>query len=301
MLVLSMIALVIGVAGPSPVSAAYPGANGKIVFTRANQVYSINAGGGGLVQLTTGNKNYWPRWSPNGKRIAYIRETNGRRDIWVMNANGSSKQQVTNLGNVTPPTWSPDGTKLAFGGGAIGDFAYLLTIKSTAPFGAPTTLQGYTDGVPANAEPMVIEGGAAWAPNGQNIFFYSSHYPSSPDHYILQFNVPSGALTAWVASGGSCCGPGSVTQPAVSANGSRVAYTYTDGAPKILVSSFPTFGSVAFTTQAQDEQLAFSPNDQRVALMNDANGTARIFTARANGTGRTFLTNGYQPDWQPLP
>jgi hypothetical protein len=35
--------------------------------------------------------------------------------------------------------------------------------------------------------------------------------------------------------------------------------------------------------------------------MNDANGTARIFIANPNGSGRRVLTNGYQPDWQPLP
>lgn len=50
-------------------SATYPGANGQIAFTRSNQVYTISPSRTGLVRLTSAAKNYWPRWSPNGRRI----------------------------------------------------------------------------------------------------------------------------------------------------------------------------------------------------------------------------------------
>jgi Tol biopolymer transport system component len=253
------------------------------------------------VKLTTGAKNYWPRWSPNGTRIAYIHElANGQRDIWVMNANGSNKQQVTNLGNVQAPAWSPDGTALAFGGGTPGQGTSLMRVNSTAPFGAPTLLLGWTNN-PAILEPVTVQGAAAWAPDGQNIFFYSSVFPDSPDHYILQYVLATSQLDEWIVSGGACCGPGKVSQPVVSANGTRFGYTYDVDSPKIFLSGFPTFGGITFATQAQDEQLAFSPNGSKVAFMNDANGTPRIFTANANGSGRKVLTAGYQPDWQAKP
>jgi Tol biopolymer transport system component len=72
--------------------AAYPGGDGKIAFVRANQIYVINADGTGLKQLTTGAKNYRPKWSPNGQRIAYIHEaTGGSKDIWVMSATGTNR------------------------------------------------------------------------------------------------------------------------------------------------------------------------------------------------------------------
>lgn len=305
-LIAALVTLLLGVVGviASPAGtagAAYPGGNGKLAFTRTNQVYTANANGTGIVKLTTSGKNYWPRWSPDGQRIAYINETSaGVKNIWVMNANGSNKQKVTSVGNVQPPTWSPDGATLAFGGGNVGGFPVLMTIKSTSPFGSPTTVQGDDGG---GLAPVVVQGGAAWAPDGHSIMFPSTQFPDSPDSYILEWNTTTREVTPWVASGGSCCGPGTVTQPAWSANGARTAFTYTvNGVPTVLVRTYPAFGTVTFATQSQDEQFAFSPNGQRVAFMNDANGTARIFTAAANGSGRTaVITNGYQPDWQPVP
>lgn len=301
--VLLTVLLGIGAAAVVPAGgagAAYPGGNGKLVFTRANQVYTVNANGTGVVKLTSSGKNYWPRWSPNGQRIAYINETAaGVRNIWVMNANGSSKQRVTTVGNAQPPTWSPDGATLAFGAGNVSGFPVLMTIRSTAPFGSPTTVLGDDGG---GLAPVVVQGGAAWAPDGHGIMFPSTQYPSSADSYILEWNTTTREVTPWVASGGACCGPGTVAQPAWSANGARTAFAYNvNGVPTVLVRTYPAFGTVTFATQAQDEHLAFSPNGQRVAFMNDANGTARIFTAAANGSGRTFVTNGYQPDWQPVP
>ena len=121
---------------------------------------------------------------------------------------------------------------------------------------------GWT-GDPDFLDPVVVEGGAAWAANGQNIFFYSSQYPDSADTYVLQYNLASqGGVGVGGRRGGSCCGAGSVTQPAVLANRTRIAYTYTTDAPRVYVSSFPNFGSVTFATQAQDEQLAFAQNNR---------------------------------------
>ena len=42
------------------------GPDGKIVFARSNQIYTIEPDGSGEVKLTSANKNYWPRWSPDG-------------------------------------------------------------------------------------------------------------------------------------------------------------------------------------------------------------------------------------------
>lgn len=54
-----------------------------------------------------------PRWSPNGRRIAY---THGRA-IWIMRADGSNKHRV--LDRAFLPSWSPDGRKLLVTRGAF--------------------------------------------------------------------------------------------------------------------------------------------------------------------------------------
>src|SRR5207253_7159902 len=52
-----------------------------------------------------------PRWSPDGKRIAYT--TGGQ--VWTMDADGSHRDQVTKIStDAGGPLWSPDGKWIAF-------------------------------------------------------------------------------------------------------------------------------------------------------------------------------------------
>jgi serine/threonine protein kinase/Tol biopolymer transport system component len=58
-----------------------------------------------------------PRWSPDGKRIAFMAAEPGKPfKIYLVSADGGSVQQVT-MGerNESDPTWSADGSSLAFG------------------------------------------------------------------------------------------------------------------------------------------------------------------------------------------
>jgi dipeptidyl aminopeptidase/acylaminoacyl peptidase len=76
------------------------------------QIYVIPVGGGSMKQLTNGASSATsPRWSPDGKKIAYA--TGGQ--IWVMENDGDKKEQVTKIStNAAAPVWSPDGKWLAF-------------------------------------------------------------------------------------------------------------------------------------------------------------------------------------------
>jgi Tol biopolymer transport system component len=60
-----------------------------------------------------------PRWSPDGKQIAFMGQYPGKpTSIFVMRADYGSPQQLTNTedGAAHDPTWSADGISLAFGG-----------------------------------------------------------------------------------------------------------------------------------------------------------------------------------------
>src|SRR5919197_1776337 len=89
--------------GASPGTAAFPGANGKIVFDRdvdptQRQVFSMNADGSGQVQLTNDPAiNYFASGSPDGRKIAFTRcPADSDCEIYVMNPDGSDQQDVTN-------------------------------------------------------------------------------------------------------------------------------------------------------------------------------------------------------------
>ncbi len=78
-----------------------------------NQIYLVAVGGGTVRQLTRGaSAASQPRWSPDGKRIAYV--TGGQ--IWTMKPDGSDTIKITEISSgAGGPIWSPDGRWIAFG------------------------------------------------------------------------------------------------------------------------------------------------------------------------------------------
>jgi len=83
-----------------------------LVFDLLGDIYTMPAAGG-QARLVSGGASWevQPRWSPDGKLIAFTSDRDGGDNIWVMEPDGSNRRQVTKETNrlVNSPAWTPDG------------------------------------------------------------------------------------------------------------------------------------------------------------------------------------------------
>src|SRR5262245_30865134 len=72
--------------------------------------------GGEAVQFTAGIKrDTTPRWSPDGSRIAFLSDRDGKSQLYVLPANGGEPRKITDLPDgAGTPVWSVDGAMITF-------------------------------------------------------------------------------------------------------------------------------------------------------------------------------------------
>src|ERR1700751_3239476 len=80
-----------------------------------HDVWLVPANGGEARQITRGGSDTRPRWSPDGKRIAFLSSRDGEQQIYWITLDGGDANRLTSLsGGADNELWSPDGKWIAF-------------------------------------------------------------------------------------------------------------------------------------------------------------------------------------------
>jgi dipeptidyl aminopeptidase/acylaminoacyl peptidase len=124
---------------------------------------------------------WYPRWSPDGKWIAFLSQQEGHDDLWLVKPDGSGLRQITRLGyDIGWPAWSPDGKSIACTVDRAGAFDLVLVDPES---GRATDLRTGS-GVHSNPN---------WSPDGKFLTFEYESPIQPPD--IFRIDVATKQVT----------------------------------------------------------------------------------------------------------
>ncbi|TMC77127.1 MAG: hypothetical protein E6J15_04515, partial [Chloroflexi bacterium] len=181
------------------------------------EIFSAPLEGERIFQLTEANeRSVWPRWSPDAKQIAFLRDRGGdeRFDIWLVDRDGEHERNLTSEPGVMHRdiAWSPDGTKLAYTANAAGMGKAFAVHVIDATTGAKRAL---TDGTRDDFQPQ-------WSPDGTLLVFWSRREPVRTNADLHVVASSGGETTRLDTRGGK---DGESTDPRWSPDGTRVSFT----------------------------------------------------------------------------
>ena len=234
--------------------------------------------GSNPVQLTANRVlDHYPVWSPDGKRIAFIREENGAKQLYTMSSDGLNVQAVSSTitdVSLLPPAWSPNGEHLAFMRGREDNFpsAVSLPLLTVRPDGTELTHLGETRTLPV------------WSPDGLELAFAT--YNAEEEQPAILAVKPDGTGKRIVKRTSSDTTSVPIIQVLWSSDGSSILYV-SDGVYLVDADggSLPReVAGIPFEYQGV-QPVAWSPDGSQIAIYSHDRG---IITVSSDGTRPTL-------------
>jgi serine/threonine-protein kinase len=164
-----------------------------------------------------------PRFSPDGRYVAYTASERPDPDVWVYDVQQSSVRRLSFDGNNVYPEWSPDGQWLGFSSAREGSLRRGLYRKRADGSGAAELL------VSAQHQQWEL----TWSPDGRWLVYRETHPETARDIWKLDLergDEPTPVLQT----------PSDEQAAVVSPNGRWLAYTSEEsGRDEVYVQAFP--------------------------------------------------------------
>ncbi len=204
-----------------------------IAFDMLGDIYTMPIEGGTPTRIAEGLAyEHQPRFSPDGKRIAFVSDRAGGDNIWLMNRDGSDKRQISkeDFRLLNQPSWSPDGqfivakkhftTGRSLGTGEV----WLYHVSGGA--GVPLVKKPNEKHQKELGEPI-------FAADGKSVFYTRNVTPGPIFEYAQDSNTDLFHIERYSLEDGevstAASGPGGAVRPTPSPDGKRLAFVRREG------------------------------------------------------------------------
>ncbi len=256
-------------------------------------------------RFTTGEfRDNSPRWCPDGTRLAFLSDRDGRDQIWVIRIDGGEAVRVTAARHaVSELAWAPDGRRLVYVSRGGGNPKGSAPQGIVGPSGQPRVIQtlaykrdgeGFLEGARKHLWIIDIDGGEAiqitegdwddtsptWSPDGSMIAFVSNR-TEDRDHNVVS--------DVWV----------------VSAGGAEARKLTSSEGPSLVPAWSPDGHWIAYVGHTNPEPTHYTTNPT-VWLVPARGGGARNLTASMDRPAAGFVLSDIRdirsfvrPAWSP--
>ncbi len=263
--------------------------HGSLIYRgKDHNIWIIRSDGSGEKQLTEGQNNYTPSWSPDGQKILFASAKEGPIKIFIMNYDGKDKKQLT-TGNASDlfPKFSPDGKKILFERYATKSSIYIIDSDGTNE--QKLSEDDNDDSLPT------------FSPDGKKIAFVSKR-TGKWRLYIM--DVDGKNQKQLISSGGE------ERSPVFSPDGKRIAFASRTEDDKWRICSVDLDGKNLKKITEGDESYhspTFSGDGNKIAFMSSNQGDnwrlvetdGQIYIMSTDGKDPKKLIGGFYPSWGP--
>lgn len=204
-----------------------------IAFDLLGDIYTMPIEGGTPTRIAEGLAyEHQPRFSPDGRRIAFVSDRAGGDNIWLMNRDGSDKKQISkeDFRLLNQPSWSPDGqfivAKKHFTTGRSLGTGEVWMYHVSGGAGVPLVKKPNERHQKELGEPI-------FAADGKSVFYTRNVTPgpifeyaqdsNSDLFHIERYNLEDGEVST------AASGAGGAVRPTPSPDGKRLAFVRREG------------------------------------------------------------------------